>query len=220
MLVEQSGTEAGARAFDRRLAIISTAIGVFYSVGLLGLALLPLLAREWPHLLILLNPTTGALLLVSTRVGLIPFLVLATLRRMIFHALFFLLGEGYRTTAVRWMERRSGRATRLVQFIERVFARVRWPVLLLAPGALPSVLAGAGRMRRAQFVALDFAGTLGGVLLTRYAADLAADPLGAALHFSDRHAGLLTAISVAATAAWVLVRWWRGRSGDVRTEEC
>jgi membrane protein DedA with SNARE-associated domain len=218
MLIDRPGDDAGARGFDRRLAVLSAAIAVFYGVGLVGLTLLPLLAREVPHLLIVLNPTTGVLLLASARVGLIPFLALATLRRMIFHTLFFLLGEGYRTAAVRWMERRSGRATRLVRFTERVFARVRWPVILLAPGALPSVLAGAGRMRRAQFFALDFAGTLFGVLLARYAADLAADPIGTALRFSDRHAGLLTTLCIAATASWLLVRWWRGRSGGVQAD--
>jgi membrane protein DedA with SNARE-associated domain len=189
------------------------AIASFYGVGLVGLALLPLLARELPHLLILLNPTTGVLLVVSARVELIPFLALAVLRRMAFHVLFFLLGEWYGESAVRWVEGRSGRTSQFVAFVERAFARLRWPVILLAAGPLPSVLAGAGRMRRAHFLAIDLAGTLLSVLVVRYAADVAADPLGAALRFSDRHAGLLTTLGIAATVTWLLIRWWRGRFG-------
>lgn len=215
MLTEQSSTSTQDHAIDRRLATLSTAIASFYGLGLLGLALLPLLAREVPHLLLLLNPTTGVLLVVSARVGLIPFVVLAVLRRVAVHTLFFFLGEWYGEDAVRRVERYSGRTSRMVEYIERAFARVRWPVILLAAGPLPSVLAGAGKMPRAHFFAIDIAGTLLSVLVARYAADIAADPLGAALRFSDGHAGLLTAICVAATCCWLLIRWWRGPSGTV-----
>jgi membrane protein DedA with SNARE-associated domain len=213
MLIEQPGSDASGRPFDRRLAVVSTAIASVYGVSLIALALLPLLAREVPHLLILLNPATGVLLVVSARVGLIPFVALAVLRRVALHALFFLLGEWYGENAVRWVEHRSGRTTRMVALVKRIFARVRWPVILVAAGPLPSVLAGAGRMPRAHFLAIDVAGTLLSVLVARYAADVAADPLGAALRFSDRHAGLLTAICATATATWLLFRWWRGPIG-------
>lgn len=216
MLSGRTGHNPSGRGFDRRLAILSAAAAACYGIGAIGLALLPLLARELPHLLILLNPTTGVLLLVSARVGLVPFLVLAVLRRGAFHVIFFLLGEWYGANAVRWMERRSGRATRMVKFVERVFARVRWPVLILAPGPLPSVLAGAGRMPRWQFLAFDLAGTLLGVLVARFAAELAADPLGTVLRFSDEHAVLLTALCVVATATWLLVRRWRVRAAAMR----
>jgi membrane protein DedA with SNARE-associated domain len=219
MLGERIQSNGSARPFDRRLAILSAAAASCYGSGALGLALLPLLAREVPHLLILLNPTTGVLLLVSARVGLVPFILLAVLRRLAFHIVFFLLGEWYGADAVAWVERRSGgRAARLVALVEGIFARVRWPVLLLAPGPLPSVLAGAGRMPRGQFLAFDLAGTLLGVLVARFAADIAADPLGAALRFSDQHAGLLTALCVAATMSWLLARWWRGRHGGAQPE--
>ena len=216
MLTERTGSGRGARTFDRRLAVLSAALAAFYGVGFIALALLPLLARDLPLLLVLLNPTTSVALLVSARVGLVPFVVLVTLRRVASHLVYFLLGEGYGEGAVRWVERRSGRAIRLVRIVERVFARVRWPVILFWPGPLPSVLAGAGGMRRASFVAIDLAGTLLGVLIIRFAADVAADPLGAALRFSDRHAGLLTALCAAATATWLLVRWRRGRANGAK----
>ena len=141
MLSEQITRET---LIDRRLAVVTTAIASIYGISLVSVALLPLLAREVPHLLILLNPATGVLLVVSARVGLIPFLALAVLRRVLLHILFFLLGEWYGESAVRWVEGRSGRTSQFVTYVERAFARLSWPVILLAAGPLPSVLAGAG----------------------------------------------------------------------------
>lgn len=212
MAIGREQGRIGARLIDRRLAFASAAIAACYGLGFLGLALLPLLARDRPHLLILLNPTTAVLLLVSARLDLASFLALATLRRVAFHVVFFLLGAWYGRTAVRWVEGRSGRASRFVAFIERAFVRLRWPVILIWPGPLPSVLAGAGQMKFAHFLALDLVGTVLSVLIARYAAGVAADPLGTALRFSDAHAVPLTIASVAATAIWLLVRWWRARA--------
>lgn len=215
MAIGEGHGRFGAAAIDRRLVVLSAAIALCYGLGALGLAFLPLLARDWPRVLILLNPTTAVLLLVSARLDLASFLALATLRRVAFHIVFFLLGLWYGRAAVRWVEGRGGRASRAVALIERLFARVRWPVILLWAGPLPSVLAGAGRMPRGRFLALDIGGTILSILVVRFAADVAADPLGAALRFSDEHAVPLTAITGAAVAIWLLVRWWRGRGAGV-----
>lgn len=200
--------QARGNTTDRRLILATAAIAAFYGLGFLGLALLPLLARDHPRLLILLNPTTAVLLLVSARVDLASFIALATLRRIALHILCFLFGAWYGRAAVQWVQGYGGRATRLVGLIEHTFARVRWAVLLLAPGPLPGVLAGQGQMGRVRFLALDLTGTLLALLLIRFAADLASDPLGSALRLIDRHAIPLTALCAAATALWLGVRWW------------
>lgn len=205
--------QRGATLRDRRLVAISVAVVATYSLGFLGLALLPLLARDRPRLLIALNPTTSILLLVSARVDLASFVAVAAARRVILHILCYLLGHWYGQAAVRWVEGRGGRATRLVGLLERAFARVRWLVVMVMPGPVPSVLAGAGRMGIAPFLALDIAGTLGSILLARYAAGVMADPLGAALRFSDDHAVSLTILCVAATTTWLALRW-RKRGAD------
>ena len=210
--IDQDGPTTAAPGFPRRLANLSTAIAAFYGLGLLSWALLPLLIRDLPLLLVLMNPATGVLVLVSERIPLIPFVALATVRRVIFHLLFYALGAGYGARAVGWLEERSGGAIGMVRLVEQVFVRVRWPIILLFPGALPSVLAGAVRMPLAHFLAVDLAGTVGSILVVRYAAEVAADPIGALLRFSDQHAVLLTAICVGATALWLLVRWRRGRA--------
>ncbi len=206
------------KPIDRRLMLASAAVAAFYGLGFLGLALLPLLAHERPRLLILLNPTTAVLLLVSARVDLASFIALATLRRLILHILCFLLGAWYGHIAVQWIQGQGTGATQMVAFVERIFTRVRWAVVLLAPGPLPSVLAGQGQMGRVRFLALDLTGTLLALLLIRFAADVAADPLGAALRFIDDHTIPLTIACAAATTIWLLARWWWGRRSNAAAE--
>jgi membrane protein DedA with SNARE-associated domain len=217
MTADQEQASDATPGFSRGLAILSAAIAVFYATGILGLALLPILARDLPVLLLLLNPSTGVLLVISERVDLVTFLALATTRRIAFHILFFLLGEWYGASAVRWVEQRIGGTQATVEFIEQLFARVRWPVVFFFPGPLPSVLAGSIQMRRVPFLAVDIAGTVGSLLVIRFAADIAADPIGSALRFSDQHAGLLTALCASATIIWLLLRWRRNRATGTKT---
>ncbi len=191
----------GARINARRGLLATAVLASFYLMGFVGVAFLPLLAREAPTLLAFLNPTTGVLLLVSARIDPVPFVVIGTLRRFASHLLFFLLGAWY-----------GDRAVRFVRLVERLFARLVWLIVLVSPGPLPSVLAGAARMRRAVFVAFDLTGALIAILIVRCAAAVASDPLGVVLRFSDRHAVPLTALCAAATGLWLLLRWMRGRT--------
>ncbi len=202
----------GARINARRGLLATAVLASFYLMGFVGVAFLPLLAREAPTLLAFLNPTTGVLLLVSARIDPVPFVVIGTLRRFASHLLFFLLGAWYGDRAVRWVAGRGGRAVRFVRLVERLFARLGWLIVLVSPGPLPSVLAGAARMRRAVFVAFDLTGALIAILIVRCAAAVASDPLGVVLRFSDRHAVPLTALCAAATGLWLLLRWMRGRT--------
>lgn len=217
MTADQEQASDDAPRFSRGLAFLSAAIAAFYATGILGLALLPILARDLPVLLLLLNPSTGVLLVISERVDLATFLILATTRRIALHILFFLLGEWYGASAVRWVEQRVGGTQATVEFIEQLFARVRWPVIFFFPGPLPSVLAGSAQMRRLPFLAVDIAGTVGSLLVIRFAADIAADPIGSALRFSDQNAGVLTIICASATIVWLLVRWRRNRASGAKT---
>jgi len=204
---------------DRRLLVLSGLVAFFYALGLLGLALSPLLLRERPLLLVLINPTTSILLLVSARVETLPFVILATARRFAFHIVFFLIGRWYAERAVRWMEEHSGGPQPLLGFVERAFARAGWLVILVWPGPLPSVLAGSGRMVPALFVALDLTATLVSVLITRAAANAAANPLEVVLRFADRNADRLTILFIVLVVLWLVIRWLRDRGVSLGRQE-
>lgn len=196
---------------ERRLIVVAAILALFYGGGLVGAALLPLLIRDDPLLLLLLQPTSAVLLLVSARIDFAPLVAITVLRRFANHLLFFLLGAWYHARAVRWVEARSGGAGSVVRAVERFFARVGPAVVLLFPGPVPSVLAGAGRMRWRVFVALDLIGTLVWVLIVRFVALVASGPVEDVVRYIERNAVWLTAVFGAATALWLLVERARGR---------
>lgn len=205
----------GARA-DRRLVVLSAIIAVLYGAGMLGLALTPILTREQPIALLLLNPTTTILLLVGGRIGLVPLIALVATRRFLVHIVFYLLGRWYADAALAWMLGRDADAAPLVGQAERIFRRVGWLAVLIWPGPFPSVLSGASRMPWPLFVAIDIIGTVASILITRYAASIAANPLDIALRFIDANAEALTIICATAVVLWLGGRWLRGRRGRAR----
>lgn len=206
----RKGGDGGPRA-DRRLTLLLGLAAGFYLLGFLGLALLPILTRDGPLLLILINPTSSVLFLVSARVELVPFVVVATLRRFVAHIVFFLLGRWYAERAIAWIEERSGGSLPMVRVVERSFARVGWLLIAVWPGPIPSVLAGAGRWHPALFFALDLAAVAAAVLIARLAAEAAASPLDVVLRFIDQNAEWLTVILVIAVIAWLVIRRLRER---------
>ena len=201
----------GARA-DRRLIILSAIIAALYGMGMFGLALTPILTREQPVILLILNPTTTILLLVGAQLPLIPLIILVAARRFIVHIVFYLLGLWYGDAALAWMTRRNEDAEAMVGTAERIFRRIGWLAILIWPGPFPSVLAGASRMRWPIFVAIDLIGTVVSILLTRYAASLAANPLDIARAFITDNAEVLTIVCIVAVVLWLGARWLQGRS--------
>lgn len=200
------------RRVERRLVAVAVVLTLFYGGGLLSAAFLPILARDNPALLLLLQPTNAIVLLVGARVDFRLLLAITVLRRVASHLLFFLLGSWYGERAVGWVEGRSGAAHGLIKVVEGLFARVGLAIVAVFPGPVPSVLAGASRMRWWVFAAVDLAGTTLGILVVRFAGSLASRPIGAVGDFIDRNATWLTVVFVAATALWLLVQRLRGRT--------
>lgn len=192
---------------ERRLLIVGGLIILSYIGGLIGLALLPLLASEQPLLLLLIYPVSGALFLIAPQFDPLPFVAIASARRLIVHILFFLLGGWYGERAIRWTTQRGGgEVGGLVATARNLFGRLGWLIVLFFPGPLPSVLAGATRLRWPLFLALDLLGTVVSVAIVRVAADAASGPLATALRFIDANARWLTVITIVATVAWVVLR--------------
>lgn len=199
--------DAPRRRLDRRLVIVGGLLILSYVGGLIGLALLPLLASEQPLLLILIYPVSGALFLIAPQFDPVPFVALASARRLIVHILFFLLGGWYGERAIQWTAQRGGSEIGgLVATTQQLFGRFGWLIVLLFPGPLPSVLAGATRMRWPLFLALDLTGTVVSIAIVRVAAGAASGPLATALRFIDQNSRWLTIITIIATVAWVTLR--------------
>ena len=147
----------------------------------------PLLLREAPLLLLALHPFGPWSYLVSTRTGLVPFLVVVVVVRAVPCVGDYFVGRWYGPRALSWLSRRprAGRAARTVQ---RLSARFGSALLLVYPGATSSVLAGVNAVPLRRFLPLMSTGIVLSGVLTRLLASAAAAPLTAAAAFLDRWA--------------------------------
>jgi membrane protein DedA with SNARE-associated domain len=218
-ITPRDGTVPGPQRIERRLIIVGGIVILSYIGGLIGLALLPLLASEQPLLLLLIYPVSGALFLIAPKFDPVAFVTIATVRRVVVHVLFYLLGRWYGDRALAWVVQRSGSdASGMASLVERFFGRFGWAIVTIFPGPLPSVLAGSTRLRWPLFLALDLLGTIVSVAIVRAAATAASGPLATVLRFIDQNSRWLTIITVVATVAWVLMQQMR-QGKQVEEEE-
>lgn len=207
---------APPRPSRHTLAVIVGPILAVVALGTLGNMFHPALLRDHPLWLVAMEPRNRFLLLVAGKVDFVPFLVVATVRRLISDPLFFALGALYGDTGVRWAERRLGDDIGVVRAIERGFSKAAPLMVLLFPGAIVCVLAGATGMSPVVFLALNLAGTLTVVTLLYRFAEVFDGPLGAVNRFYGSNTRLLTAVSIVAVVAWLWSQRRRGKS-DLRS---
>jgi membrane protein DedA with SNARE-associated domain len=194
------GTDAGAAAGDGdgqppvpaqpRLPLRLAALACLVVPQALVLAVqgaAPLLLREAPLVLLALHPFGPWSYLVSTRTGVVPFLVVLVSVRALPCFGDYLVGRWYGPRALAWVSRRptAGRAARTAQ---RLSTRFGGALLVLWPGATSSVLAGANGIPVRRFLPLVLTGFVLSALLTRLLATAATGPLSAAAEVLDRWA--------------------------------
>ena len=182
------------------------------AVGTLGNMLHPALLRDHPLWLVAMEPRNRFLLLVAAKVDFVPFLVVATVRRLSSDPLFFLLGHLYGESGVRWIERRMGDDVGIVRAVERGFSRAAPLMVFAFPGALVCVLAGATGMSPALFLVLNLVGTVVVVTLLYQFAEAFDGPLGAVNRFYGSNTRLLTVVSIVVVGLWLWDQRRRGRS--------
>jgi membrane protein DedA with SNARE-associated domain len=176
-----------------------------------GAAFSPKLLVENPLLLVALNPAVQNLVLASPSLDAAPFLIVAMVRLFLPDPFYFLIGQGFGDDAIHWVERRSGRAARIVRWAERLFERSGPLVLFVAPVALISVLAGAAHMPFKRFALINLAGTLTGVVLIRWFGARMAGPIDAVRTFVQANVALLTLISIVLVVTSLIARALRAR---------
>lgn len=181
-------------------------------MGYVGNAIHPTLLNNHPLWLVALEPRNRYLLLVAEKVSFVPFLLVATVRRLISDPLFYLLGYLYGENGVRWIERKMGDSAGLVRGMERGFAKAAPLMVFLFPGAIVCVLAGATGMSPALFLALNVAGTITVVSLLYRFAEFFDGPLGAVNGFYADNNKLLTILSIVFTVLWLIMQRRQGKS--------
>lgn len=209
MALEETKPPAPSR---RTLVLLVAPIIVLIVVGTVANALTPWLLKNHPQLLITLEARNRNLLAAAGRVDLVPFVVIAVIRRMLSDPLFFLLGHHYGDDALRWAEKRLGGNDVLVKVTEQGFRRWSGVVVFLFPGALVCVLAGVSRMKVRTFLILNFLGTVSMVIVVRLFAKAIEGPIEAVLEWNDRNVKWLTAVSVIAVVVFFVLQRFQGGS--------
>ncbi|HUR18076.1 MAG TPA: hypothetical protein VMZ51_03950 [Acidimicrobiales bacterium] len=196
----------------RTLTLIVGPILAVIVVGTLGNMFHPTLLKSHPLLLVAMEPRNRYLLLVADKVSFVPFLIVATVRRLISDPLFYLVGHLYGDSGVRWIERKMGDSAGLVRGMERGFAKAAPVMVFLFPGAIVCVLAGATGMSPLLFLALNVAGTVTMVSLLYTFAEFFDGPLGAVNRFYADNNKVLTIISIVFTVVWLVMQRSQGKS--------
>lgn len=189
----------------RPLLLVTAPLGVVAASAVIGNALAPTLVVGHPLLLLALNATTRHLVLTSTSVDFVPYLMVGLGRRLLEDPLLFLLGRWYGDDAISWVDAKVG-GGRSLRWVQRRFHRVGWLLVAVFPGGVVCVLAGASRMPTVVFLVLNIAGTVATILLLRRFGDVVAGPVDAALAFVADNVVVLTTVSVLLTAAYVVGR--------------
>ena len=193
---------------------VTVPLALIAGSAIAGNILAPSLLNTHPLLLLSLNATTRHLVLTSTVVDFVPYLVVGTTRRLLEDPFVFLLGRWYGDDAVRWVDDKIG-GGRFLRAVQRNFGKVGWPLVALAPGGAVLVLAGASGMPIPVFLVLNIAGTVATIMLLRHFGDAFAGPINAILAFTADHVIALTGLSVILTVAYVLRRQRRPRSSSL-----
>ncbi|MDQ1437527.1 MAG: hypothetical protein QOK43_1156 [Acidimicrobiaceae bacterium] len=208
----QSGAGPRAQPSRRTLVLLVAPIIALVVASTIGNAIWPALLKKHPLLLIGLDGRNRFLVLASTRVSLVPFMVVGFLRRVASDPLFFVLGYLYGDRAVRWVERRFAPDTDLVPWLEKNFGRLAPVLVFLFPGSLICVLAGATGMSPLVFGLLNVSGTLAILIVLYQFGDVFNGPVSAFTGFIDRHFRVFTAISILLTIYWLWDQRRRGKS--------
>lgn len=181
-----------------RLLVIAATVGIMVS-SVIAVAFAPILVRDAPVLLLLLQPTSAQMLLVSAKIDLVPFVLIATTRRILSDLTFYLLGRWYGERAVAWMKRKAGKRLGYIEGVERTFPAIAPPLIFFFVSPPVSTLAGATGMSPRLFLGLKLAGTLIIVFAHRFVADAASGPLSVVVRFIEQNAVPLTLATMAIT---------------------
>lgn len=192
----------------RRLAL--TAIGLSVVAAVLGSVFLPVLLRQSPALLLVVQSSYAQMGLASPRLDPVTFVAVAAGRRWLGEVIAFFGGRVLGADALRWYQRRGHPDLRLPTGLDGRTTMLRDAMVVLLPHPLLAALFGVAGMPAGRYVVLKLLGSVLTVLLFRTAFRAVGAPLSTAADFVTANVALLTAVGVG-TAAVLL--WRRRRAG-------
>jgi membrane protein DedA with SNARE-associated domain len=203
----------------KTLTLILAPVIVVFVIGTIGNMIHPTLLVNAPLLLVAMEPRFRYMLLVAPRVDLLPFMILVLIRRLISDPFLFALGRLYGDSGVRWMERQMQDTIGWVRKLERGFGKAAWIFVLLWPGFVVCLLAGATGMRFATFMILNVIGTVATSYLAYAASDLVSTPVNWVNNLYAGNQKLFLIISVISFGLMFATRRMQGKGEPLTVKE-
>ena len=171
--------------------------------GWIGAAFAPSLVLRHPLLLAGLNANNRYLILVTNQLSAPSFYAVALARRVIPTTAFYFLGRWYGPRAVAWFKNRDPGSNEAATYVERIFDRAGWWVVVIAPMTLTGLLAGAARFRPSRFVPVIVVSIAARIIVLRQLGEVFSGPVDSVVHWIDRSRRPLVVISVLAVGMLV-----------------
>ena len=192
-----------AGRLDTKAVILLGLIALSAALGTVANVSFPVLSRDHPLVLAVLDARPRQLAIVSHKIPWLLLFCVAVARRMSTHIIYYLLGRWYGEIAITFLVERSVRSGRAVRAVQRVFSKVARGAVLLTSGNIVCALAGAQAMTPVTFVTLKFIGNclqVGLLLALAHQARPVLEPLVDRL---DGNASWLTRLLIAGLVLWV-----------------
>lgn len=190
-------------------ALVAGLLAASVAATVVGNALLPLLLRTSPVLLLVVQSSYAQMGLAIARLDPVTFVLVASLRRWAGEVIAFAGGKVLGTEALRWYGQRSGRRVPLPSWEGRGARLLRDAVVLLVPQPLLSAAVGVADMPWLRFAVLKLLGSIGSVTLLWYAVTALDLPLEEVADLVEANALALTVVAIVGTAGWLA--WQRAR---------
>lgn len=196
------------------------AAGAIVAITLLGSAMSPYLATNYPLVLLLLNPMPRHLILVAPTTDFVPFMVVASLRSLLANAIAYELGRHYGARDDSLLAQRFPNGTRSLRSLEKVLGRGTPLLLIVMPGFLTSVFAGMIRMHRALALGLTLLGVLAWAAFNHRLGGYLAPWTAPIMRFFSENMLTATLVCTALVVAYhFAVRKRRDRRSDIVPDE-
>jgi membrane protein DedA with SNARE-associated domain len=179
------------------------------AIGTAGAALMPTLIAYSPLLLIAVSPLPRHLVMAAPLVPIVPFVVVATLRRMLTSTVFYGLGHTYGEDGIAWVRKRYPSLNGALDMLQKAFDFAAPLVIFVSPGWLIAALAGATRVPLWLFLPAATAGHAMWATLTYRVGEALSEWLAPILQFVQAHVASTTLASVVLVGGYAL---WRRRA--------
>jgi membrane protein DedA with SNARE-associated domain len=200
----------------RQMRVWGTALGLLVAASMAGSLSALYLVNRAPLLLIGLSPLARHLILVAPTVPLGAFLLVAVTRSVLSCFVSFRMGRAVGPFGWSWLEQSSPGMGQWARWVERMFERSSYAVVLLLPSGLVAAIAGISPMRTAVFLPIATAGILLRALLIAGLGQALLGPIQGLLDLIDRHWKEGT---VALILIYTVLRWRKLRSGRATTPD-